>query len=86
MQEFDKYIKDVCDYIEERMRVTVTYDDKLDSLLVRFDNNANLGVRIYNVSQEYALWRYHSVGATAQQIMRMVKEEWLALLMRKENV
>lgn len=95
MTEFDKYIKDVCDYIEERMNVVARYDTTFDRLHITpnniddvmfMDRYEDFHVCIDNVTNEYVLWRFHTVGAIAQQIMRVVKEEWLALLMRKESV
>ena len=85
MTEFDKYIKDVCDYIEERMNVVARYDTTFDRLHITPNNRDDFHICIDNVINEYVLWRYHPVGATAQKIMRVVKEKWLALLMRKEN-
>lgn len=87
MDEFDKYIQDVCDYIEERMNVIARYHDKYDVLCITFMNSdEGFHVCIDNVANEYMLWRSHAVGAIAQQIMRVVKEEWVALLMRKNGV
>ena len=87
MQDFDQYIKEVCDYIEERMKVVVRYDATRDRLHITPNNSDDFYVCINNVLNEYYnTWRNAAVGAIAQQIMRMVKEEWLALLMRKENV
>ena len=85
MTEFDKYIKEVCDYIEERMNVIARYDTTCDRLHITPNNRDDFHICIDNVTNEYVLWRFHTVGATAQQIMRVVKEEWLALLMRKES-
>lgn len=86
MTEFDKYIKDVCDYIKDRMNVVARYDTTRDRLHITFNNSDDFHVCIDNITDEYVLWRFYTVGATAQQIMRVVKEEWLALLMRKEGV
>lgn len=77
MIEFDQYIKDVCDYIEERMNVVARYDTTCDRLLITPNNSDNFHVCIGNVANEYMLWQFHAVGAIAQQIMRVVKEEWL---------
>ena len=73
-------------YIEERMNVVARYDTTFDRLHITPNNRDDFHICIDNVINEYVLWRYHTVGATAQKIMRVVKEEWLALLMRKENM
>lgn len=86
MTEFEQYAKEVCDYIEERMNVVARYDATHDRLRITYNNGDNFHVCIDNVANEYVLWRFHAVGAIAQQIMRVVKEEWLALLMRKDGV
>lgn len=86
MTEFEQYIKDVCDYIEERMNVVTRYDTFCDEMCITPNNADDFHVVFGNVTKEYALWRYHTVGATAQQIMRVIKEEWLSLLMRKDGV
>lgn len=87
MDGFDRYIKDVCDYIEERMKVVARYDTTRDRLHITPNNSDDFHVCIDNVANEYySTWHNMAVGAIAMQIMRVVKEEWLALLMRKENV
>ena len=87
MTDFEQYIKKVCDYIEERMNVIARYDDKGDVLYVTFNSSDDNHVGIYSVISQYCdTWRDVAVGATAQQIMRVVKETWLSLLMRKDGV
>lgn len=89
MTQFDKYIQDVCDYIEERMNVKVQHEWWNDRICVSFMGMADRYYTTFNnISNEYAQcsWRDRPVGAIAQQIMRVIKEEWMALLMRKESV
>lgn len=87
MQEFEQYIKEVCDYIEERMKVVARYDDKGDVLYVTFNSSDDSHVGIYGVMSKYCdTWHDVAVGAIAQQIMRMLKETWLSLLMRKDGM
>ena len=86
MHEFEQYIKDVCDYIEERMNVVARYDTTRDRLHITPNNSDDFYVCIDNVANEYyGTWHNMAVGAIAMQIMRVVKEEWLALLMRKDG-
>lgn len=87
MQDFDQYIKEVCDYIEERMKVIARYDDRGDVLYITFNSSDDNHVGIYGVMSKYEdIWRNVAVGAIAQQIMRVVKETWLSLLMRKDGM
>lgn len=87
MQDFDQYIKEVCDYIEERMKVVARYDTTRDRLRITPNNSDDFCVCIDNVLNEYYnTWHNIAVGAIALQIMRVVKEEWLALLMRKDGM
>ncbi len=87
MQDFDKYVDDVCDYIEKRMRVIARYDKKYDSLRITFTSVDDFKMCIDNMLNQYwNVWRKVPVGSTAQQIMRDIKYEWVSLLMRKDNV
>lgn len=87
MDGFDQYIKDVCDYIEERMNVVARYDTTHDRLHITPNNSDGFHMCIDNVANEYyGAWHNIAVGAIALQIMRVVKEEWLALLMRKDGM
>lgn len=87
MNEFDKYINDVCDYIEERMMVIARYDNRYDSLRITFTEAEDFKMCIGNMLNQYwNVWRKMPVGAVAQELMRDIKDEWVSLLMRKENV
>ena len=87
MQEFERYIKDVCDYIDERMKVGVYYEWEDDELHICFVGTEHRLV-IGNILHEYThrRWRDHPVGAVAQELMRDIKDEWISLLMRKDSV
>ncbi len=87
MTDFEQYIKEMCDYIEERMNVVARYDDTGDVLYITFNRRDDNRVGIYGVMSKYDdTWHDVAVGAVAQQIMRVVKETWLSLLMRKDGM
>lgn len=89
MYEFEQYVNEVCDYIEERMNVEAQYKCWNDSICVSFTGMADrYYIAFNNISNEYAQrgWRDRPVGAIAQELMRNIRDEWLTLLMRKENM
>lgn len=89
MTDFEQYIKELCDYIESRMNVKVQHEWWNDRLCVSFVGMAEQHYLTFNsISNEYAKrrWRYCSVGAVAQEMMRDIKDEWVILLMRKDGM
>lgn len=89
MADFEQYIKELCDYIESRMNVKVQHEWWNDRLCVSFMGmTGGRCLTFNNISNEYAKrhWRYCSVGAVAQELMRDIKDEWVGLLMRKDGV
>lgn len=78
--EFDKYIKDVCDYIEERMNVVARYDTTFDRLHITPNNRDDFNICIDNVINEYVLWRYHTVGLQLRKLCALLKKNgWRCL-------
>lgn len=89
MTEFERYIQDLKDYIESRMNVEIQHEWWNDRLCISFVGAAKEHFLTFNnINNEYTRnnWRYHPVGAVAQELMRDIKDEWVSLLMRKENV
>lgn len=89
MDEFEQYINALSEYIESRMNVEVQYEWWNDRICICFTGMTNkYYVAFNNISNEYTQrgWRNHSVGAIAQEMMRNIRDEWVRLLMRKENV
>lgn len=89
MTDFEQHIKELCDYIESRMNVRVQHEWWNNRLRVSFMGmTGGRYLTFNNINNEYAKrrWRYCSVGAVAQELMRDIKDEWVRLLMRKDNV
>lgn len=86
MDEFYSYIDSLVKYIHSRMKISIEYRQPYDELVLQVEGtDVKMGFK--NCMNEYSnTWRYHPIGAVAQGLMYVVKDEWVSLLMRKDSV
>lgn len=87
MDDFSNYMTGLADHIINRMYVSLTYDKLSDELTCQIDGT-NVKMIVYNgcTHQWSNVWRNNPVGAIAQNLMYIIKNQWVDLLMRKDGV
>ena len=86
MDEFYSYMNSLAKYIHDRMKVNIEYRQLYDELVLQVEGT-DIKMGFKNCMNEWSsTWCYHPVGAIAQELMYIIKNQWVDMLIRKDGV